>query len=188
MHPRIRAILPHTVMLGISALLYYTALQIDAPASLSATRLGPDTWPKFVIAAMGALCAYEIVKRLIIGTSFTETGLLQGLNRAPDAADRKIGAMELPEHNGKLAAGIALIAAFVFGVQYVGFYVATAAFLSGFAFIGGFRRPLLLAAIALVGAFVLLVVFMRVAYVSLPLGLGPFKELSVLLLRLIGVA
>jgi hypothetical protein len=34
---------------------------------------------------------------------------------------------------------------------------------------------------------VLLVIFMRVAYVSLPLGVGPFKTLSLALLRLIGV-
>jgi hypothetical protein len=38
-----------------------------------------------------------------------------------------------------------------------------------------------------VGSFTLLVVFMRLAYVSLPLGVGPFKALSVGLLRLIGV-
>ena len=30
-------------------------------------------------------------------------------------------------------------------------------------------------------------IFMRVTYVSLPLGVGPFNSLSVLLLRLIGV-
>lgn len=188
MHPRLQSVLPHTVMLAVSGLLYWAAAQIDAPVSLSATRIGPDTWPKFIIGAMAALCVYEIVKRLLIGTSFTATGLVQGLNRAPDAADREIAAIEPPQHNGKLAAGMALIAAFVFGVQYAGFFTATALFLAGFAWIGGFRRPLPVAAIALVGALVLLVIFMRVAYVSLPLGAGPFKELSLLLLKLIGVS
>lgn len=187
MHPRLLSILPHSVMLAVSALLYWAAMQIDAPVSLSATRIGPDTWPKFIIVAMGGLCVYEIVKRLLIGTSFTATGLLQGLNRAPDPADREIAAVEPPVHNGKLIAGIALIAAFTFGVQYSGFFVGTALFLWGFALIGGFRRPLLSGLIALVGAFVLLVIFMRIAYISLPLGVGPFKGLSVLLLQLIGV-
>lgn len=188
MHPRLLSIVPHTVMLGVSALLYYAATRIDAPVSLSATRIGPDTWPKFIIGAIALLCVYEIVKRLLIGTSFTATGLLQGLNRAPDPTDREIAATLPEEHNGKLLAGAVLIAAFVFGVQYVGFFAGTAVFLGAFTWIGGFRRPLPVLLIALVGAFVLLVIFMRVAYVSLPLGVGPFNALSLLLLRLIGVS
>jgi putative tricarboxylic transport membrane protein len=188
MHPRLLSVLPHTVMLGVSALLYYAAMQIDAPVSLSATRIGPDTWPKFIIVTMAGLCLYEIIKRLLIGTSFTATGLAQGLNRAPQAADRELAAAPPAQHNGKLAAGIALIAGFVFGVVYLGFFVATVLFLAGFAWIGGFRRPLVVATTSLVGGFVLLIIFMRVAYISLPLGAGPFKDLSLLLLKLIGVS
>jgi putative tricarboxylic transport membrane protein len=175
-------------MLGASALLYVAAMRIDAPVSLSATRIGPDSWPKFIIGTIAALCVYEIVKRLLIGTSFTATGLLQGLNRAPNPADREIAAIVPEEHNGKLLAGIALIAAFVFGVQYVGFFTGTAVFLGAFAWIGGFRRPAPVMLIALIGAFILLVIFMRVAYVSLPLGAGAFKTLSLFLLQLIGVS
>jgi hypothetical protein len=188
MHPRLLSIVPHTVMLGASALLYVAAMRIDAPVSLSATRIGPDSWPKFIIGAIAVLCVYEIVKRLLIGTSFTATGLLQGLNRAPNPADREIAAIVPEEHNGKLFAGIALIAAFVFGVQHVGFFAGTAVFLGAFAWIGGFRRPVPVLLIALIGAFILLVIFMRVAYVSLPLGAGPFKALSLFLLQLIGVS
>ena len=36
------------------------------------------------------------------------------------------------------------------------------------------------------GSPALLVIFMRVAYVSLPLGIGPFRTVSLALLRLIG--
>ena len=177
-------------MLAISAALYYAAMQIDPPVSLSATPIGPDAWPKFIILAMAGLCLYEIVKRLLIGTSFTASGLLQGLNRPPDAADREPEAAEPApqQHNGKLAAGVLLIGAFVLGVKYVGFFTGTALFIAGFGWIGGFRRPIATPLIALAGALVLLVVFMRVAYVSLPLGAGPFKEFSLFMLRLIGVS
>lgn len=186
MHPRLRAIVPHTVMLAVSALLYYAATLIDTHGE-SAGRIGPDAWPKFIIGAMAALCVYEIVKRLVVGTTFTATGLTQGLNRPPDEADRERAARPPEEHNGKLAAGIALIAAYVAGVSHVGFFLATALFLALFSWIGGVRRPLMLAVIGLAGAFVLLVIFMRLAYVSLPIGVGPFKAISLALLRLIGV-
>jgi putative tricarboxylic transport membrane protein len=75
----------------------------------------------------------------------------------------------------------------VAGVSHVGFFLATALFLALFSWIGGVRRPLMLAVIGLAGAFVLLVIFMRLAYVSLPIGVGPFKAISLALLRLIGV-
>ena len=77
------------------------------------------------------------------------------------------------------SAGLALIAGFVIGVAYLGFFIATALFLALFSWVGGFRRrcsPLALASV--LGAFMLLVIFMRVAYVSLPLGDGPFHSLS----------
>ena len=184
MHPRLRAIIPHTVMLAVSGLLYLAATQIEIG---SAGRIGPDRWPKFIIGAMAALCLYEIAKRLVVGTSFTATGLTQGLNRPPDDTNRELAARAPEPQNAKLAAGIALIAAFVFGVVYVGFFAGTLLFLAAFSWIGGVRRPLLVLAVSMVGSFTLLVVFMRLAYVSLPLGVGPFKALSVGLLRLIGV-
>jgi hypothetical protein len=185
MHPRLAAVVPHTLMLAVSGLLYFAATRIEVGA-LSG-RIGPDGWPKFIIGAMAALCVYEIAKRLLVGTSSTATGLTQGLNRPPDDADRELAAREPERHNGKLAAGIGLVSAFVFGVAYVGFFAGTALFLALFSWIGGYRRPVTVAIVALVGALLLLVIFMRVAYVSLPLGVGPFKTLSLALLRLIGV-
>ena len=87
-----------------------------------------------------------------------------------------------------MLAGIVLIAAFALGVDWLGFFVATAVFLVAFMLIGGFRRPLLAAGIGVAGSFLLIVIFMRVAYISLPLGAGPFRELSLALLRLLGVS
>lgn len=187
MHPRVLAIIPHTVMLAIAALLYYAAMQIDVTSAARSKRIGPDVWPKFIIGAMALLCMYEIVKRLLFGASFTATGLTQGLNRPPDDADRELAARAAQPHNGKLLAGMALIAAFVLGVPYSGFFTGTALFLALFAWIGGVRRPLMVTIIGVVGAFVLFVIFVRIAYVSLPIGVGPFKLASLLLLRLIGV-
>ena len=96
MHPRLAAIVPHTLMLAVSGLLYFAATRIEVGA-LSG-RIGPDGWPKLIIGAMAALCVYEIIKRLLIGTSFTATGLIQGLNRPPAvlwvAVDGTAGATE----------------------------------------------------------------------------------------------
>lgn len=186
MRERLRLVLPYAVMLLVAGLLYYAATLIDAPGGLSGTRIGPEFWPKVIIAAMAALCIYEIGKRLMTGADRDAVGLTEGLVRAPVAADAETVVPEAPVDNRKLAAGMATIAGFVIGVAYLGFFVATALFLAAFSWIGGYRRALPVALASVLGAFVLLAIFMRVAYVSLPLGVGPFHSLSVLILQLIG--
>jgi hypothetical protein len=188
---RLRLALPHAVLLVVAGCLYYATSFIDTTAS--ASRIGPDFWPRVIIGAMAALCIYEIGKRLISTSTRDVAGLIAGLDRAPLEIEGAPATADAPAPTGaqpnsrKLAAGLVLIAAFVLGVAYVGFFVGTALFLALFSWIGGYRRPLPVALIAVIGAFVLLVIFMRIAYVSLPLGFGPFQQLSVLLLRLIGV-
>lgn len=87
-----------------------------------------------------------------------------------------------------LYGGIALIAAYVVLVPWIGFFVATTLFLAIFPWIGGLRRPVLAGALGLAGSLVLVVVFMRIAYISLPLGEGPFRAISIALMRAIGVS
>jgi hypothetical protein len=52
--------------------------------------------------------------------------------------------------------------------------------------VAGLRRPVLSAALGIAGSLALVVVFMRIAYISLPFGEGPFRTLSLALLRAIG--
>jgi putative tricarboxylic transport membrane protein len=191
---RMRRLLPHVVMLAISALLYWAALQIDTRGAEGGRRIGPEFWPKLIIVIMGALCVYEIVKRLVVKTTFTAEGLTGALDHNPaeaapaePAPDASVPPGQQRSYPGRLLAGIAAIAGFALAVDWLGFFVATAAFLATFILIGGFRRPLVAAAIGLAGSFVLIVMFMRVAYISLPLGAGPFRELSLALLHLLGV-
>jgi putative tricarboxylic transport membrane protein len=171
MHAKLRHLLPHGLMLLASVLLYLAATKIDANTG-GGSRIGPDVWPKAIIVFMGLLCAWELVKRALRG--------------APAAAGEAPAAAK-PLKPAPLAGGIALVVGYVFVVPWMGFFLATALFLAGFSWIGGSRRPGLVAAVSLAGSLILVVLFMRVAYISLPLGENPFQQLSLLLLRLIGV-
>jgi len=178
MPSKLRQVLPHGVMLVAAIVLYRLAAGIDADTG---GRISPAVWPKAIIVVMGLLCAYEIVKRLVARSEFTATGMVSvdplGISKeAPP-----------PPNYPMLLGGIAIIAAYVMAVPYTGFFLTTALFLGIFPWIGGLRRPLLSAAIGLVGSLALVVVFMRIAYISLPLGAGPFRDLSIALMRAIGV-
>lgn len=178
MPTKLRQVLPHGVMLVASVLLYWAATRIDVNTG---GRISPAAWPRAIIILMGLLCAYEIVKRLVMKSTFTATGLVEGMQA-------QVPASPATENSRMLAGGIALIAAYVVTVPWLGFFVATALFLAVFPWISGLRRPVLAVVLGIAGSFVLVVVFMRVAYISLPLGDGPFRALSLALMRAIGVS
>ena len=180
---RLRLCLPHFVMLVVAVLLYGIASRIDAPAG----RVGPDFWPKAIIVFMGLLCAFEIVKRLVLGVRPADPAPVEAPGPAAEEGPADTVADEAL-HPGMLIGGGAAILGYVVVVPWLGFFLATLVFLCGFAWIGGFRRTALNLVIGLGGSLLTLVLFMRVAYISLPLGEGPFRQLSLALLRLIGVS
>ena len=187
MAARLMRVVPHTVMLVVSCALYWAATRIDAETG---GRIGPAVWPKAIIVFMALLCVYEIAKRLVVKSEFAAKGLLSGaeLPHAQEAATR-VGEHR-DDNAGKhpmLYGGIAAIAGYVVAVPWMGFFPATALFLAAFPWIGGLRRPVVIVSVSLAGTLLLAVVFLKVAYISLPLGEGPFRALSLALLRLIGV-
>lgn len=178
---RLRPLLPYVAMLAAAAFFYWAATRIHVDTG---GRIGPAAWPKAIIAILALLCVYEVVKRTVMHSTFSASGLVstanpQGSGEEPEEPERSYPA--------KLAGGIALVAAYVFAAPQLGFFLATVLFLAIFPWVGGVRRPALLAVLGVGGGLALIVVFMRVAYISLPLGEGPFRALSIGLLRLLGV-
>ena len=62
-----------------------------------------------------------------------------------------------------------------------------ALYLAGFIVLGGYRRTAVTLATSLLGSLVFMFMFMKVVYVSLPLGVEPFSQLTFLLMRLMGI-
>lgn len=183
---KLRLVLPHGVMLVASALLYFAASRIDVDTG---GRISPALWPKAVIVFMGLLCAYEIAKRLVASRMESARGLVDGLDQNPaQAAAAREAAAAAPKPDWRmLSSGIGLIAAYVIAVPWTGFILTTTVFLIVFPLVGGFRRRGVAVAIGVAGGFLLAITFVRVAYISLPLGEGPFRSLSLALMRALGV-
>ena len=65
------------------------------------------------------------------------------------------------------------------GLGYLGFFLATAVYLAAFMVVGRYRRAGVIAATSVLGSLAFMYVFMKIVYVSLPLGVGPFEQVSV---------
>jgi putative tricarboxylic transport membrane protein len=152
-------------LLGLAAALALLPATGDLDRVARDGQLGPGFWPRVVLAGLALSCLAKTLAEW------------RGARRAGDQAQ---GA---PLSRSKLAAGIALILGYVAAAPWLGFPVATAAFVVAFMVLAGARAPAGIAAAALVGTVGLLYLFVKVVYLPLPKGDGPFEALTLLLYR-----
>jgi putative tricarboxylic transport membrane protein len=176
---------PYAIVLAIAAGLYYFAQKIDfvAPGG----RIGPAVWPKTILLLAMAACAYEIIKNLFFSKEDHELkGVLESIIDETPAEDSP-DAPEARSYPHLLIAGIGMTVAYVMLIGILGFFVSTVLYLAGFMLVGRYRRIGVVLATSLIGSLVFMFVFMKVVYVSLPLGQEPFAQVTYLLMRLMGI-
>jgi putative tricarboxylic transport membrane protein len=161
---RLRLVAPYAALAAGAAYLYHDTARF---ASLGRPgQLGPDFWPRAVLILLLVVCAIQIGRRLLESPGADAEG----------ERDWRL-----------LAGGIGLTILYVPGIAYLGFFLATALFLAAFMWVGRFRRPKIVAAASVLGSLTFVFVFMKVVYVSLPLGVGPFRTLSAWIMAALGI-
>jgi len=95
--------------------------------------------------------------------------------------------MPAESHPGLLLAGMAATVGYVALVATTGFALTTAVYLAAFLVIGGYRRRKTIAALSIGGSLLLMFIFMKLVYVSLPIGEGPFAQFTILLMKIMGI-
>ena len=82
---------------------------------------------------------------------------------------------------------LALFVAYPVALAYLGFLVATFLLMALFMLIGQWRNILGVVTVSAAGTLVLFYIFRGVVYVSLPLGSGPFHDVTVWIASLLGM-
>jgi putative tricarboxylic transport membrane protein len=180
MFGKLTSLAPYVALCAAAAWLYR-----DAGAFAAAARpgqLGPDFWPRAILVLLIVVCVCEIVRRLLFeGTARDESAA------APTSGGADAQVASEDRFAWCLAGGIGLTIAYVLALDWLGFFVATALYLALFMAVGRYRRTRVIVSASVLGSLAFVYVFMKIVYVSLPLGRGPFKALSVWLLALLGV-
>lgn len=186
MRPRLFGkLIPYALVLAGAAYLYATAGRIEA--STLPGRLGPDVWPKAILVLAMAACAYEIVKTLFFPNPDEVEGVLEEIIESAEVEHEAPHAAGERRYPALLVAGIALTVGYVALIEQAGFFLCTAFYLAGFMVLGRYRRPGVVLATSLAGTLVFMFVFMRIVYVSLPVGREPFLQVSVFVMQLLGI-
>lgn len=182
---RLRKQVPYFIVLLIAGFLYYRATRIDFAAP--GERIGPDVWPKAILILAMATCAYEIAKNLFFAGKHEVGGVLESIVEENPAGQVPSGQMQSPTYPWRLAVGAVLTIAYALAIDTLGFFLCTALFLAAFIRVGGYRRLGVTALLGVAGSLAFMFMFMKVVYVSLPLGIGVFERLSVLLMHAMGI-
>jgi putative tricarboxylic transport membrane protein len=182
---RLRRTIPYVIVFAATVALFVISNQITfiAPGG----RIGPDVWPKAILALSMLTCVFQIVKILFFDEAGEHVpGVLESIIEETPV-DGIVDTAPEPRFPHLLVGGIVLTVAYVLLIERLGFFLCTFAYLAAFAWIGRYRRPLVVLASSLVGSLLFMFVFMKVVYVSLPLGHEPFSQVTFLLMRLMGI-
>ncbi|HUH93507.1 MAG TPA: tripartite tricarboxylate transporter TctB family protein [Casimicrobiaceae bacterium] len=177
---RLAGAAPYAVVLAGAAYLYVNAGSFAALARPG--ELGPQFWPRAVLGLLMLVCGGAIVRAMI----------LPPIAQAPFGAgspseDEDSARVEPAAHPYRLLGGVVLSAAYVAGMERLGFFLATALYLGLFMWLGRYRRPGVIVSASLIGSLAFVFVFMKIVYVSLPLGVAPFQAVSLAILALLGI-
>lgn len=167
--PRLKRALPYAVVAAGATYLYSVAGRIDYFQRPGV--LGPEFWPRAILLLALVVCAVKILT-VILRSEETR------------AAEKGSEGQSRP---WLLLGGMALSVGYVWALSRLGFFSATVPYLATFIALGGYRRWGTIAAVSILGAAALLFIFMKVVYVSLPLGQGPFQQLTLALMQLMGI-
>jgi len=178
---RLKQIAPYAIILAVSAYLYYLALHFEFDRVSG--RIGPDAWPRLVLVQLMAICAYQVLRLALQRKPGEVEGVLQSLEEKADPSLASVRA----EHPGLAWAGIAVTFVYLLAFERVGFFGASVVYLFLLMYVGGYRRLLPALAISLAASLAFMFVFMKIVYVSLPLGRGPFLDLSIGVMKALGI-
>lgn len=184
---RLTRTLPYALVGAAAGYLYYVAAHFEFHHR--AGTLGPDFWPEAILALTIAVCVYEVIRIAFFGRGEAEVGgVLEEIVEESAEEHADFGAAGGGEnHPVLLVLGIAATLGYVALVQKLGFFLSTAVYLAAFLVIGGYRRWGVIAATSVIGSLALMFIFMKLVYVSLPIGEAPFSAVTFTLMQLMGI-
>jgi len=148
----------------------YIAPGVDLQG-MSRGLAGPGTWPKAMLYCASA-CLLAVFIR-----NFVEI-------RARQQAPQRV---ESPFDDAKLIPGIVLLVLYGVGILEIGMAWSTLLFVAAWLVLSGFRRPLPVALVSVLGTAGILYLFVKLCQMPLDRGKGVFEEATVMLYRLLGI-
>jgi len=177
-------LVPFVAIVAAAAYLYVLAGRLEFDSAPG--RLGPDVWPKGILVLTIVTCLVGVIKAFVARKSEGAETVFPVL---PETAEDSLEAIEPhgPTWLHLALLGIAVLAGYVLIIDFVGFLVANAVMITAFLYVGRYRNHLVIGCSSVLGTLLFFYVFRKIAYISLPLGKGPFLSFSVFISNVMGI-
>lgn len=174
--PGMARLLPTALPLGLLLLaMILPGHMFESDQKSSEIGLGPAAWPRAMLLGLAVFSALWIARDVWV------------LGRAGRAPTLRIPREDEHYHFGKALVGLGMIVAYGWLLPIVGFAVSTAIFIATWCLFGGLRNLMVVVPVTVIGTIALLWLFMGLALMPLPRGVGVFGEFSIWLLRATGI-
>ncbi|MDN5343926.1 MAG: putative tricarboxylic transport rane protein [Clostridia bacterium] len=174
---RLRQALFSIILVIAGLYLYYLAGKFEFVAKPG--HLGPGFWPRLILGLIIVLSVGDVIVTLVRGG---KDGSSYGESPAREGED-----LERKRYPLLLYGGMAMTLAYVYLTTILGFALTTFLYLVGFMYLGRYRRPGVVLVASLVGTLCLMLIFVKIVYISLPPGITPFNNLTFWLYALLGI-
>lgn len=180
-----RRVIPYVVVLVIASYLCYVAFQIS-PAGNG--QLGADFWPKTILSLTILTCIWEVARQLytsrthIIAPALIDIATNTPPETNPESPPDNVGVSPFAP-----SVGIGTTVIYVLLFPKLGYFLATFLYVTAFIYLGNYRRLLVALSVAFVASLAFMFIFMRVVYVSLPIGVDPFSRVSTFIMDFMGI-
>lgn len=173
---RLRRAVPYVAVLAVATWLYIVADRFQFERDPG--RIGPDAWPKLILVLMTACALWGLCNALW-------PRRIAAAPREEPADEALISPPEL--YPWRVWIGVGVTFAYLLLLPRMGFLSATPLYVIALVRLGQYGNWKRLALIGIVLSLGFFFLFMRVVYVALPIGEGPFAQLSLTVMAAIGV-
>jgi hypothetical protein len=152
--------------LVVTAALLWSVAVTPTPG-VDPRTFGPQSWPKFALASLAIGLAWLVVLRMRAALRATEAAAWAA-RAEPQAGD-----------SARVLQAVAILGAYSMAFVHLGFLFSTVLFMAVRLAWAGFRRPLALLMISLLGTVLPLYLLVKVAFLPLPKGSGVIEQATV---------
>jgi len=142
-------------------------------------RIGPNAWPLMILALLVVVAGYGVLKSVIE----RRPGVLAHEQTAEEEAFLRPS--EIHPHFVWL--GMAATVGYLVAMPIIGFFLSTILFSGILIYVSQYRNIVHIAVLSVLFPVAFLLLFMRIVYVALPIGIEPFARVSLMVMSLIGV-
>lgn len=177
---RLKLTAPYAVILLGASALYAVANRIQYTPIPD--QIGPEVWPKLILSLLIVVCVIEIARRLFLSAAAASP------EPAAIALDPELELVE--DHVGDpRIVGCVILASVIYllALEIGGFFLCTLVYTASLLALGGIRRLTLITAVSAAITVFFTFTFMKVIFVSLPIGIEPFAHVSIAVMRLLGI-